>query len=98
VYHEVPTVSRAVMTDFLTVGVWRSLWITIFGMYQGVWIVMCKTLAWKRSTCTGVWCAILCQMLEICLRMLQNNIAYFHRFNLSFVEFDVFVLLWSASL
>jgi hypothetical protein len=50
-------------------------------------------------TCAGVQYTILCQMFEeICLRMLQDNIACFQGLHLSFVQFDVFVLLWSASL
>jgi hypothetical protein len=44
------TEEHTVMMDFSsTVGVWRSLQITIFGTYQGVSTIMRKTLDWKRS-------------------------------------------------
>jgi hypothetical protein len=33
----------------LTVGVWRSHRITVFGTYQGMSTVMHKILDWKRS-------------------------------------------------
>jgi hypothetical protein len=36
-------------------------------------------------TCTEVQCAILCRMLERCLKMLQNSIACFQKLCLSFV-------------
>jgi hypothetical protein len=36
-------------------------------------------------------------MLEGCLQMLQDSIAYFQELYLFFVRFDVSVLLWSAS-
>jgi hypothetical protein len=48
-------------------------------------------------TCTEVQYAILCRMLERCLKMLQDSIAYFLELNLSLVRFDVSVLLWSVS-
>jgi hypothetical protein len=31
------------------VDVWRSLWITVFGMYQGASTNMHKAFDWKRS-------------------------------------------------
>jgi hypothetical protein len=44
------TLLLAVVTVyFLTVDVWRSLRITVFGTYQGASTIMCKTLDWKRS-------------------------------------------------
>jgi hypothetical protein len=49
-------------------------------------------------TCTGVQYAILCLKLVLCLRMLQNNFACFQGICLFFVQLDMFVLLWSASL
>jgi hypothetical protein len=33
----------------LTVGVWRTLGITVFGTYQDASRIMRKTLYWKRS-------------------------------------------------
>jgi hypothetical protein len=46
---EVSTILRAVAGDFsLTVGVWRSLRITVFGTYQGVSTIMRKAFGWKR--------------------------------------------------
>jgi hypothetical protein len=60
---------------------------------------LCKMKNSERKTVltyTGVQSAS--QTLEICLRMLQNNIACFQGLHLSFVQFDVFVLFWSASL
>jgi hypothetical protein len=37
--------------SFLTVGIWASLQITIFGTYeeQGVFTIMCKAFDWKNS-------------------------------------------------
>jgi hypothetical protein len=52
----------------------------------------------KVLTCTEVRCATLCQILEICLRMPQNNVACFQALHLSFVQFDASVLLWGSSL
>jgi hypothetical protein len=49
VYGEASTVLRAVVTDFyLTVSVWKFVWITTFGTYQGSSIIMRKTLDWTR--------------------------------------------------
>jgi hypothetical protein len=46
---EASTVLRAVVADFfLTVGVWRSLLITIFGMNQGASTIMLKAFDWKH--------------------------------------------------
>jgi hypothetical protein len=40
---------RAVAADFsLTVGIWSSLRITLFGTYQGASTIMCKASDWKR--------------------------------------------------
>jgi hypothetical protein len=47
---------------------------------------------------TGLTYAIFCQMLEICLRKLQNNIACSLELHLSVTQFDVFVICWSAPL
>jgi hypothetical protein len=33
----------------LTVGIWRSLRITVFGTYQGASTIMCKVFDWKIS-------------------------------------------------
>jgi hypothetical protein len=41
---EASTTLRAV-----TVGIWRSLWITVFGTYQGASTIMRKAFDWKRS-------------------------------------------------
>jgi hypothetical protein len=47
---EASTVLRAVAADFfLTVGIWRSLRITVFGTYQGASTIMRKAPDWKRS-------------------------------------------------
>jgi hypothetical protein len=46
---EVSTVLRAAVAYSLTVGVWRSLRITIFGIYNGASTVMRKVFDWKRS-------------------------------------------------
>jgi hypothetical protein len=49
-YIEARTALKAVVMDFfLTVGVWRSLQITVFGMYQGTSTIMRKTSDWKHS-------------------------------------------------
>jgi hypothetical protein len=41
---------RAVAAHFsLTIGIWRSLWITVFGTYQGASTIMRKAFDWKRS-------------------------------------------------
>jgi hypothetical protein len=49
-YVEARTVLRAVVTDFfLTVGVWRSLRINVFGTYQGASTIVRITLDWKHS-------------------------------------------------
>jgi hypothetical protein len=47
---EASTVLRAVAADFfLTVGIWRSLRITVFGTYQGASTIMGKAFDWKHS-------------------------------------------------
>jgi hypothetical protein len=47
---EVSTVLRVVaVISSLTVGIWRSLQITIFGTYQGVSTIMHKAFNWKCS-------------------------------------------------
>jgi hypothetical protein len=48
-------------------------------------------------TCIGVHYATLRPKFERCLKLLQNSIACFQEVNLSFVRFDVSVLLWSVS-
>jgi hypothetical protein len=40
---------RARRISSLTIGVWRSLWITVFGTYQGASTIMRKAFDWKRS-------------------------------------------------
>jgi hypothetical protein len=47
-------------------------------------------------TCTEVQYAMLCRMLERCLKMVQNSVTCFQELHLSFVRFDVSVLMWSA--
>jgi hypothetical protein len=47
---EESTILRAVVADSsLTVGIWRSLRITIFSTYQGVSTIMRNAFDWKRS-------------------------------------------------
>jgi hypothetical protein len=36
------------MISFLTVGIWRSLQITVFGTYQDASTIMCKAFDWNR--------------------------------------------------
>jgi hypothetical protein len=44
------TILRAVVVDSsLTVGIWRSLRITVFGTYQSVSNIMRKAFDWNRS-------------------------------------------------
>jgi hypothetical protein len=44
---EASTILKAVAADFfLTVGVWKSLQITVFGTYQGAFTIMHKAFDW----------------------------------------------------
>jgi hypothetical protein len=45
-YLEIPSDNRI---SSLTVGIWRSLRITVFGTYQGVYTIMRKAFDRKRS-------------------------------------------------
>jgi hypothetical protein len=46
----VSTKLRAVAADFFfNCGIWRSLWITVFGTYLGASTIMRKAFDWKRS-------------------------------------------------
>jgi hypothetical protein len=47
---EVSAVLRAVVADFFfTVGIWRSLRITVLGTYKATSTIMRKAFNWKRS-------------------------------------------------
>jgi hypothetical protein len=46
---EASNVLRAVAEDFLSVGVWRSLRITLLDTYQGASTIMPKAFVWKHS-------------------------------------------------
>jgi hypothetical protein len=47
---EASTVLRAVAAEFFFYcGIWRSLRITVFGIYQGASTIMRKAFDWKRS-------------------------------------------------
>jgi hypothetical protein len=65
---------------------------------DNIWVKWNNSEGKTVLTCTAVQYAILYQTLNICLRMLQNNIACIQGLHLFFVQWDVFVLLWNSSL
>jgi hypothetical protein len=76
---------------------WLRVLYTLFQLLQGS---VCYANSAEGETglaFIGVQYAILCWRLERCLKMLQISIACFQELHLSFIRFDVSVLLWSAS-